>query len=158
VSFLRNEIRIRLKIFGKGEYGRKLKNRAKTLGIEKEVNFMGYVSQEKLLEEIEKADAGVVALLNEYQSPNKLFELVAMGKPVIASSLQTIRQHFNGDSLKYFRVGDAKSLARCILELYQNPAKRKSLVANASKIYEKYRWSKMKEGYLKAYEDLTKRK
>jgi len=158
VSLLRKQIPIRLKIFGKGEYRRTLKDLAKTLGVKKEVNFMGYVSQEKLLEEIEKADAGVVALLNEYQSPNKLFELVAMGKPVIASSLQTIRQHFNGDSLKYFRVGDAKSLARCILELYQNPARRKSLVANASKIYERYRWSKMKKGYLKAYEDLTKRK
>jgi len=119
---------------------------------------MGYVSQEKLLEEIEKADAGVLALLNEYQSPNKLFELVALGKPVIASSLQTIRQHFNGDSLKYFRVGDAKNLARCILELYRNPSQRASLVANASKVYEKYRWSKMKKGYLKVYEDLTKRK
>jgi len=157
VSLLRKQIPIRLKIFGKGEYRRALEDLTKALGATKEVNFVGYVSQEKLLEEIEKADAGVVALLNEYQSPNKLFELVAMGKPVVVSSFQTIRQHFNGDSLKYFRVGDAKNLARCILELYRNPAKRKSLVANASKIYEEYRWSKMKKKYLKVYEDLTKR-
>jgi len=158
VSLLRKQIPIRLKIFGKGEYRRTLRGLAKTLGATKVVNFMGYVSQEKLLEEIAKADAGAVALLNEYQSPNKLFELVAMGKPVLASSLQTIRQHFNGDSLKYFRVGDAKSLARCILELYRNPSQRASLIANASKIYEKYQWSKMKKKYLKIYEDLTKRK
>ena len=157
VSLLRKQIPIRLKIFGKGEYRRALKDLTKALGATKEVNFMGYVSQEKLLEEIEKADAGVVALLNEYQSPNKLFELVAMGKPLIVSSLQTIRQHFNGDSLKYFPVGDVEKLGRCILELYQNPSQRASLVANASKIYEEYRWSKMKKGYLKIYEDLTKR-
>jgi len=154
VSLLRNQIPIRLKIFGKGEYGKTLKDLAKALRVEKEVNFMGYVSQEKLLEEIEKADAGVVALLNEYQSPNKLFELVAMGKPVIASLLQTIRQHFNGNSLKYFRVGDAENLASCILELYRNPSQRASLGTNASKIYEKYRWSKMKKRYLKVYEEL----
>ena len=158
VSLLRNQISIRLKIFGKGEYTRPLKDLAKTLRVKKEVNFMGYVSQETLIEEIEKADAGVVALLNEYQSPNKLFELVAMGKPVIVSSLQTIRQHFDGDSLKYFQVGDARDLARCILELYRNSSQRASLVANASKIYEKYRWSKMRRKYLKAYEDLMKGK
>jgi len=152
VSLLRNQIPIRFKIFGKGEYRRTLEDLAKTLRVKKEVNFMGYVSQEKLLEEIEKADAGVLALLNEYQSPNKLFELVALGKPVIASSLQTIRQHFNGDSLKYFRVGDAKNLARCILELYRNPSQRASLVVNASNVYEKYRWSKMKKRYLKVYD------
>lgn len=158
VSLLRDEISIRLKIFGKGEYTRPLKDLAKTLGVKKEVNFMGYVSQETLIEEIEKADVGVVALLNEYQSPNKLFELVAMGKPVIVSSLQTIRQHFDGDSLKYFQVGDARDLARCILELYRNSSQRASLVANASKIYEKYRWPKMRRKYLKAYEDLMKGK
>jgi glycosyltransferase involved in cell wall biosynthesis len=152
VSLLREQIPIRLKIFGKGEYRRTLKDLAKTLGVKEEVNFMGYVSQEKLSEETEKADAGVVALLNEYQSPNKVFELVAMGKPVIVSSLQTIRQHFNGDSLKYFRVGDAKNLMRCILELYRNPSQRASLVANASNVYEKYRWSRMKKRYLKVYD------
>jgi len=157
VSLLRKQIPIRLKIFGKGEYRKALQDLSEALGAAKEVDFMGYVSQEKLLEEIEKADAGVVALLNEYQSPNKLFELVAMQKPVIASSLQTIRQHFNGDSLKYFQVGDVKNLARCILELYRNPSQGASLVANASSIYEKYRWSEMKKGYLKIYGDLTKR-
>ncbi|GAH64833.1 unnamed protein product, partial [marine sediment metagenome] len=34
-----------------------MRDLAKTLGVKKEVNFMGYVSQEKLLEEIAKADA-----------------------------------------------------------------------------------------------------
>ncbi len=155
VTLLRRQMPIRLKIFGKGEYRRALQDLSEELGAAEEVDFMGYVSQEKLLEEIEKADAGVVALLNEYQSPNKLFELVAMRKPVVASSLQTIRQHFSGDSLEYFRVGDAKSLATSVLELYQNPSRRTSLVANASRIYEKYRWSKMKKRYLKIYEDLT---
>jgi len=155
VSLLRRQMPIRLKIFGKGEYRRALQDLSEELGATEEVDFMGYVSQEKLLEEIEKADAGVVALLNEYQSPNKLFELVAMRKPVVASSLQTIRQHFSGDSLEYFRVGDAKNLATSVLELYQNPSRRASLVANASRIYEKYRWSKMKKRYLKIYEDLA---
>jgi len=155
VSRLKKQIPIRLKIFGEGEYRRILEDIAERLGVKNEVDFAGYVFQDKLFEEIGKADAGVVALLNEYQSPNKLFEFVAMRKPVIGSSLQTIRQHFDGDSLKYFRVGDAKNLERCILELYRNPSQRASLVANASKIYEEYRWSKMKKKYLKAYEDLT---
>jgi len=158
VSRLRKLIPIRLKIFGRGEYRKTLEDLLERLGVKNEVSFAGYVCQGKLVEEIEKAHAGVVALLNEYQSPNKLFEFVAMRKPVMASSLQTIRQHFSGDSLKYFRVGDGKDLARCILELYRNPTQKTSLATNASKVYEKYRWSKMKEKYLKVYGDLIKRK
>ena len=155
VSLLKKQIPIRLKIFGKGEYRKTLEDLLERLGVKNEVSFAGYVCQEKLVEEIGKADAGVVALLNEYQSPNKLFEFVAMRKPVITSHLRTIRQHFSGDSLKYFRVGDGKDLARCILELYRNPTQKTSLATNAIKVYEKYRWSKMKKKYLKAYEDLT---
>ena len=68
-----------------------------------------------------------------------------------------MKEYFHNNSVRFFEVGNDKDLACCILELYQNPTKRKSLVTNASKIYEKYRWSKMKKGYLKAYEDLTKR-
>jgi len=66
--------------------------------------------------------------------------------------------YFHNNSVMFFEAGNEKDLARCILELYQNPAKRTSFVRSANKIYEKYRWSKMKKKYLKVYEDLTKRK
>jgi len=81
-----------------------------------------------------------------------------LGIPTIASALAAMKAYFHNNSVIFFEAGNEKDLARCILELYQNPAKRKSLVANASKIYEKYRWPKMKKGYLKVYEDLTRRR
>jgi len=154
VSLLKDRINIRLMIFGKGEYQKALEDLVRERGVEREVSFMGFVTQQELLQGICEADAGVVALLNEYQSPNKLFELVALKKPALSSDLQTIRQHFNKDCLEYFRAGDCIDLSDSILELYHSQSKRASLVANASKAYEKYKWTNMKANYLNVYKGL----
>ena len=56
----------------------------------------------------------------------------------------------------YFEPGNPEDLAEKILYLYNHPDKRKELVKNASEIYEKYKWSRMKEVYLDVYKKLLK--
>jgi len=163
VSLLRNKIPdLKLEIVGNGEYLEELVSVVNYLNLEDVVNFRGYVSLDEIPSLIMESDIGVVPIakdnFTDLMLPNKLFEYIALGRAVISSNLITIRTYFDNDSVLFFESNNEKDLARCIFQLYQNPAKRKSLVANASKIYEKYRWSKMKKGYLKAYEDLTKRK
>ena len=150
----------RLLIVGEGEYQREIRTLVQDLRLEERVKFTGYVSFDEIPMTIGRADIGIVPMLGtcEYMLPNKLFEYIALGIPTIASALAAMKVYFHNNSVIFFEAGNEKDLARCILELYQNPAKRKALVANASKIYEKYRWSKMKKGYLKVYEDLTKRR
>jgi len=148
---------IRLLVVGEGEYEREIRRLVMGLGFEERVDFTGYVPFDEIPMTIGRADVGIVPMLRtcEYMLPNKLFEYTALGIPTIASALPAIKAYFHEHSVMFFEQGNEKDLARCILELYQNPAKRKLLVTNASKIYEKYRWSKMKKIYLKAYEDLT---
>ena len=150
----------RLLIVGEGEYQREIRRLVKDLRLEERVKFTGYLPFDEIPMAIGRADIGIVPMLGvcDYMLPNKLFEYIALGIPTIASALAAIKAHFHNNSVMFFEAGNEKDLARCILELYQNPAKRKSLVANASKIYEKYRWPKMKKGYLKVYEDLTRRR
>jgi len=150
----------RLLIVGEGEYQREIRRLVEDLRLKERVKFTGYVPFDEIPMTIGRADIGIVPMLRscKYMLPNKLFEYVALGIPTIASALATMKAHFHNNSVMFFEPGNEKDLARCIFELYQNPAKRKSLVANASKIYEKYRWSKMKKKYLKVYEDLTNRK
>ena len=147
---------IRLLVVGEGEYKREIERLVKDLRLEERVKFIGYVPFDEIPMIISRADIGIVPILCKYPTlPNKLFEYIALGIPTIASALPTMKAYFHNNSVMFFEAGNEKDLARCILELYQNPAKRKLLVTNASKIYEKYRWSKMKKKYLKAYEDLT---
>ena len=48
----------------------------------------------------------------------------------------------------YYEPDDASDLARCILELYNNPARRAEIANSGAAMYEKYRWSVMKREYL----------
>jgi glycosyltransferase involved in cell wall biosynthesis len=150
----------RLLVVGEGEYQREIRSLVTGLELEERVDFTGYIPFDEIPMTISRADIGIVPMLStcKYMLPNKLFEYIALGIPTIASALLAMKAYFDDKSVMFFEPGNEKDLARCILELYQNPAKRKSLVTNASKIYEKYQWSKMKKQYLKAYEDLTKRK
>lgn len=162
VSLLRNKIPdLRLEIVGNGEYMEGLVSLVTHLSLEDVVNFRGYVSLDKIPNLIMQSDIGLVPIakdnFTDLMLPNKLFEYIALGRAVISSNLMTIRTYFNNDSILFFESNNEKDLARCIFQLYQNPAKRTSFVRSANKIYEKYRWSKMKKEYLKVYEDLTRK-
>lgn len=151
---------IRLLVVGEGEYEREIRRLVTDLGLEEKVDFTGYVPFDEIPMTIGRAEIGIVPMLHScrYMLPNKLFEYIALGIPTIASALPAIKAYFHDNSVMFFEPGNEKDLARCILELYQNPAKRRSLVANATRAYEKYRWSKTKGKYLKVYQGLTGRK
>lgn len=163
ISIARETINnIKYYILGEGEYKNDLIKLVEKLNLQKQVYFFGYLPFSKMIEIIANSNVGVVPIRKNLYSDlihtNKMFEYIMFNKSVIISRTKAVEDYFNDASLMFFEPENEKDLARCILELYQNPAKRKSLVANASKIYEKYRWSKMKKKYLKIYEDLTRKK
>ena len=88
------------------------------------------------------------------QLPNKLFEYVAMERPVVAGDVPSIQAIFPGDSILYFPPGDAEALARCLAGLYADPALRARLAANARRVLERHSWQKMREVYVRAHDDL----
>jgi glycosyltransferase involved in cell wall biosynthesis len=126
------------------------------LGLQNRVTFHGYVTRERLLELLIHSDIGVVPMLFEYQSAIKMFEYVALGKPVIASDRKTFMQYFDQDEILYFRTGDAKSLADAIEKAVRQPSMMSELAGRASLRYEHYCWGKMRDRYLGLYERLQK--
>ncbi|MDI7277001.1 MAG: glycosyltransferase, partial [Anaerolineae bacterium] len=155
LKLLEPRLRVHFDVLGRGEYRPALEALARRLGVEDRVTFHGYVASERLLEVLCRADVGLVPMLCEYQSPNKMFEYVALGVPVIASDLRTFRQHFGGDEILYFRTGDPADLARALRWAIRHRQRMREFAGRAWRRYQGYRWTTMKERYLRIYKRLA---
>ena len=160
VALLRNKIpSIRLNVPGEGEYLSELRKLVSQLDLGECVHFLGYLRFDEMLKMLAESDIGLVPMeKNAYSDlihTNKMFEYIAMGKPVIISRTKAVEAYFNDSCLMFFKPGDEGDLARAILELYNNPAKRGSLFYNAQKRYEKISWDVMKKIYLEVIESLS---
>jgi glycosyltransferase involved in cell wall biosynthesis len=49
--------------------------------------------------------------------------------------------------MQFFQPGDADDLARAILELYEDPSRRRALVVNAAEALAPYRWARQRAIY-----------
>jgi len=142
-------------IVGEGEYLDELRTLAHDLAIEDYVKFTGYIPHEKIPSMISQADVGVVSVLNDPMLPTKLFEYLAMAKPVVIADQPAMKEYFDSSSMAFYQPDNEHDLARCILELHGNPQKRAVLAERAKEAYEKYRWSTMKDEYLRVFEKST---
>ncbi len=149
-------------ILGDGSYEEELKHLVKMLNIENYVEFVGFLPFKEMINYIKNADIGIVPMQkNPYSDlvhTNKMFEYIMFKKTTIASRLKAVEAYFPDNAVMYFEPENAQDLADKILYLYNHPEEREKLVKNASKIYEKYKWSKMKEIYLDVYRKLLKEK
>ena len=147
-------------IAGDGEYRPALEGLCRELQVEDRVRFTGWLPFQEIPKVISHAHVGVVALnyaaewLPNKWLPNKILEYLAVGKPVIVSGLETYKAYLPEGAALYFRPGDERDLARCVLELYRNPQERAALADRGQAIYEQIRWSVTKEKYLTIFEGL----
>jgi glycosyltransferase involved in cell wall biosynthesis len=93
---------------------------------------------------------------NKYASPNKLFEAMMCGKPILVSdnsSMGRIVRHNNcGLVVPY---GDVGAMKEAIVKLINNPDLRAELGKNGRNAYEeKYSWTIMENRLVAAYEKL----
>jgi glycosyltransferase involved in cell wall biosynthesis len=155
VPLLKNDIAgLEVLVVGDGEYLQNLQELAQSLDIGDYVHFTGLVPFEDVSGYIAQADIGIVPTFIP-MLPNKLFEYLAMGKPVIATRTPSVEVCFDDDSLMLYETDDEADLARCILELYRDPEKRACLAKSGSRAYQKYRWDNMKHEYLKVFDRLS---
>jgi glycosyltransferase involved in cell wall biosynthesis len=149
---------LRLRILGRGSYVDRFLELIREMGLESSVQYLGFVPIPQMVEELYNADVGIVAQKSSAYSnlvhTGKMYDFLAFGKPVLVSRLQAVRAYFGEDALRFFEPGDPESLAEAILDLYQHPDKRQTLVENSQRLYDKYRWEKQKDVYLSGYRGL----
>lgn len=118
---------------------KELKESAETLGIEKSVEFLGFV--ENVYDFMSKCTLGIIASTGSEAVSRVLLEWMVCGKPVVATSVGCIPEILE----KKFLVSpcDTEVLARIIVELLQNPALAKNAgETNRKKIEEKFNLEK----------------
>jgi glycosyltransferase involved in cell wall biosynthesis len=151
----------RLRLIGPGgpEYRAELERLVRSLGLEKRVDFVDPVPPDRLLAEVSDADAGLAliepaCLSYRLTLPNKLFEYVLAGVPVVGSDLPMISsfvaEHGVGTTVN---PGDVPAVARAVervLDPERNERYRRAAAASAPTLD----WSNEREILEGVYRDL----
>jgi glycosyltransferase involved in cell wall biosynthesis len=94
-------------------------------------------------------------IATELMLPVKMLEYVALGIPVVAPPLRTIKHYFSDDMLSYFEAEDVDSLSSAILDAYRSQEKRLMQVKNARKFLDQYGWERQKKEFIGLYRSLA---
>ncbi|HEV7502895.1 MAG TPA: glycosyltransferase, partial [Vicinamibacteria bacterium] len=138
-----------------------LKARAAAEGVADRVTFIDPVPMGELLAVTAGADLGVipyrnVGLNNFYTSPNKLFEYVAAGVPVVASFFPELKKVVEGLSLgRTFDPDDPSSIAAAVNAILEDPAEHARLRENAARAAPTFTWEGEVGTLLDAYSSLA---
>jgi glycosyltransferase involved in cell wall biosynthesis len=120
------------------------------------VRFIQWLSKDELITHINCADVCLGAFGNTPQSlmtvQNKIYEAIAMAKPLISGDSPAIRQIFKHQEHIYLcRREDGQSIAEAIVALWKNPSLRNTIAQNGYNLFLK-RYRLEKNGYrLKQY-------
>ena len=124
-----------LVIVGDGPQREALEAQAGGAGADLHIVFTGAVSHDRVPQYVSAMDVTVAPFRpvdNFYFSPLKLFEYLAMGKPVVASDVgqisEVIRDGHNG---VLFEPGNARALALALMRVATDEELRNTLVAHA---------------------------
>ena len=137
-------------IIGTGSIVEKLKDDVKILGISEYVYFKGWVDFDKVFSYIAAADVGVIPHYvtnhTNHTVPNKLFDYMGLGLPVVASSAKPIRRIIETEKCGLI-FNNELDLASSLIEL-SDAAKRKMLGDNGRKaVRSTYNWQKSIENF-----------
>lgn len=146
IPILVNEINdLSLTIVGDGVYLNKLKKMVKNLSIDRYVNFTGWVEYELIHTYIQDSDICIVPhYVTEHVNttiPNKLFEYMTYGKPVLVTDAAPMKRIVEENNCgRVFRSGDVRSFAEEVMEL-KDPNVRLQIGKNGySAVSAKYNW------------------
>jgi glycosyltransferase involved in cell wall biosynthesis len=137
--------RMTLEIFGTGKAETRLRQVVLAERAEAQVRFHGWLDNRELPRAIAEADVCVVPHRDcpHWQStiPNKLFDYMAAGKPVLVSDVRPMARIVGEtEAGLVFRDNDAEDFSRCLSRL-EDPALRQRLGQNGRRAVEaRYHW------------------
>jgi glycosyltransferase involved in cell wall biosynthesis len=130
---------------GEGDRAR-VEQLARELGVEGRVTITGHVPPSDVARHL--AAASILALPNassaisaRYTSPLKLFEYLALGRPIVASDLPSIREVLSPEVAVLVPADEPSAWASAFAALASDPLRAATLAAAARRLAPDYTWS-----------------
>ena len=161
VARLRSRIPgVRLDIYGsRTSFLNEVLALAGSLGVADAVHFQGPKNQSEIARAICECHVGVVpnrrSPFTELNFPTRLFEYLAMHRPVLAPATQGIQDYFGPEDLVFFEPGNIEHLADRLFWVYAHPEAAAQLVQRGREIYHHHLWSGEKARLLRRIAALT---
>lgn len=142
-------------IAGEGDEKKKLQDMAKAFEIDKNIYFLGFVKDKYSF--FNAIDVNVLTSISE-SFPYVILEAAMLNVPTISTKTGGIPEIIKEDQTGYlFQIGNFKSLARYILDLYDNREKLKNLGENIKReVIEKYSHKSMGDRQKEIYDEILK--
>jgi glycosyltransferase involved in cell wall biosynthesis len=137
---------VRLRVCGKQtDFFEKVMKSAQQRGLDTYVDYLGVRNLREIVDAIGDCDLGIIPnhrnVFTEINTPTRIFEYLALAKPVIAPKTKGIQDYFGENDLIFFDVGDAEDLARKIEFAYSHPVEVSDMVKRGQEIYLSHTWS-----------------
>jgi glycosyltransferase involved in cell wall biosynthesis len=119
---------------------------ARERGLDSLIDYVGVRNLKEIVEAIEHCNLGIIPnhrnIFTEINTPTRIFEYLALAKPVIAPKTKGIQDYFGDDDLIYFEAGNADDLARKIAFAFFHPAAVAETVKRGQEVYLSHTWSR----------------
>jgi glycosyltransferase involved in cell wall biosynthesis len=164
VARLRSRIPgLRLHMYGEPtDYSKKIEELVRELKLEGVVQSHGFKPLDEIARDISQIDLGLIpnrlSSFTQINFPTRIFEYLAMHKPVMVPATKGIRDYFNDDEILFFEAGNIENLAGKIEWAYQHPAELQQQLQRGRAIYEMHYWNAEEKRFINLVADLIGRK
>jgi glycosyltransferase involved in cell wall biosynthesis len=121
-------------------------------GLSDAVRYLGLIRLEDIVEAIAQCDVGIIpnqrSVFTQINTPTRVFEYLAVGKPVIAPRAAGIQDYFDEESLVFFELGDADDLARKMEYVFHHRREVLDVVRRGQEVYRAHAWREEKRTLL----------
>jgi glycosyltransferase involved in cell wall biosynthesis len=134
-----------LRIYGsRNAFLDRMMEMVKSQGMEDSVHYLGPKPLEKIVQAIEESDVGVIPnlrnIFTELNTPTRIFEYLALGKPVITPRAPGITDYFDEESLVFFELGDDADLARKMEFVFNRPERTVEITKRGQEVHQAHMW------------------
>jgi glycosyltransferase involved in cell wall biosynthesis len=136
---------LKLEIYGdRTDYVDRIERQVEELKIGQSVHFHGYKTQTEIAQAIGGIDLGIIPnRLNDFTNinfPTRIFEYLAMNKPVLVPRTKGVTDYFGEDEILFFTPGDIDDLGRKMAWACNHPSELLTIMERGREVYRRNSW------------------
>ena len=129
--------------------------------LQKNVLHFGQKPLEQIVDAIDACNVGLIPnrhnAFTHINTPTRIFEYLARGKPVIAPRTAGILDYFDAESIFFFEAGNADELARQIEFVASHPMEALTVTERGQQVYKAHAWRQERQTLVRLVEKLFER-